>query len=107
MNHDYTHCMDYSEDCPEHCFRAQLAKDLKPGMVVSFSHLINTDECLIRSLPIPKLEDCKVIQQVDITPEAIDKIADAVISKITNSWEFVVIADIDRNEATVIKRSKI
>ena len=46
MNHDYTHCLDYNDDCPDECFRAQLAKDLKPGMIVSFASFKDTDECL-------------------------------------------------------------
>lgn len=29
MNHDATHCFDYSEKCPKTCYRAQLIKDLK------------------------------------------------------------------------------
>ena len=29
MNHDYAHCSDYCKRCPDSCFRAQLAKDLK------------------------------------------------------------------------------
>ena len=46
MNHDYTHCSDYDDTCPNECFRAQLAKDLKPGMIVSFASLKDTDECM-------------------------------------------------------------
>ena len=29
MNHDYAHCLNFREDCPQKCFRAQLVKDLK------------------------------------------------------------------------------
>ena len=29
MNHDYVHCLDYTEDCPEECFRAMLVRDLQ------------------------------------------------------------------------------
>ena len=45
MNHDYAHCADFTEDCSKECFRAQLAKDLKPGMIVSFMSLKDTEEC--------------------------------------------------------------
>lgn len=51
MNHDYTHCADYSRKCPKSCFRGQLVEDLKHrpdliGLTFSFSHLENTDECM-------------------------------------------------------------
>ena len=50
MNHDYAHCLDFKDDCPKDCFRAQLVRDLhrrndlwaKP---VSWMHLKGTDEC--------------------------------------------------------------
>jgi hypothetical protein len=29
MNHDYAHCLDFTEDCPVECFRAELSRDLK------------------------------------------------------------------------------
>lgn len=29
MSHDYTHCLDFTDDCPSECFRAQLARDLE------------------------------------------------------------------------------
>lgn len=28
MNHDYAHCLDFTEDCPQECFRAELSRDL-------------------------------------------------------------------------------
>ncbi len=28
MNHDYAHCADYDEKCPQHCFRGALVRDL-------------------------------------------------------------------------------
>ena len=45
MNHDYAHCLDYKEDCPEKCFRAQLTRDLKghPIPWVSWMHLEGTE----------------------------------------------------------------
>lgn len=47
MNHDYAHCLDYKEDCPEKCFRAQLTRDLKrhPIPWASWMHLEGTEEC--------------------------------------------------------------
>lgn len=29
MNHDATHCADYTEACPNSCYRAQLTAELK------------------------------------------------------------------------------
>ena len=54
MNHDYVHCLDYTEDCPEECFRAVLNRDLQkinPVKLITV-HLVwgflrGTDECLI------------------------------------------------------------
>ena len=55
MNHDYAHCLDFREDCPKKCFRAQLVRDLKrygklyPYAVntpVSWLHFAGTEECL-------------------------------------------------------------
>lgn len=47
MNHDYMHCSDFTEDCPEECFRAQLVRDLEehPQSWISFGHLRDTEEC--------------------------------------------------------------
>ena len=52
MNHDYVHCLDYTEDCPEECFRAMLVRDLQkinPVKLITV-HLVwgflkGTDEC--------------------------------------------------------------
>lgn len=44
MNHDYTHCLDFTEKCPKKCFRAQLERDLRnnakdyAGMCFSYAH---------------------------------------------------------------------
>jgi len=49
MNHDYAHCADYKQSCPQSCFRAQLVKDLKQmpyPLPVSWMHLEGTDECV-------------------------------------------------------------
>ena len=29
MNHDYTQCIDFTDDCPKDCFRAQLMRDFE------------------------------------------------------------------------------
>ena len=28
MNHDYTYCLDYQDNCPQDCFRAELTAEL-------------------------------------------------------------------------------
>ena len=45
MNHDNCHCFDCDDSCPNECYRAQLTRDLKPGMIVTFAHLRETEEC--------------------------------------------------------------
>lgn len=45
MNHDNCHCFDCDDSCPDDCYRAQLTRDLKPGMIVTFAHLRGTEEC--------------------------------------------------------------
>ena len=48
MNHDATHCADYTESCPKTCYRAQLTEELrkfKYSLLVSWSHFRGTDEC--------------------------------------------------------------
>ena len=51
MNHDYAHCLDYTEDCPADCFRAELEQDLSVhreqfiGKPIDYMHLKGTEEC--------------------------------------------------------------
>ena len=50
MNHDFTHCADYSSGCPKKCFRAKLTEELELrsdliGLTFSWAHFKNTDEC--------------------------------------------------------------
>ena len=53
MNHDnYAHCIDFTDNCPKDCFRAQLVRDLNdhrdkypPTYPVSWMHLLGTNEC--------------------------------------------------------------
>lgn len=48
MNHDATHCYNYTESCPKSCYRAQLTEDLKKTdypYPVSWSYFKHTDYC--------------------------------------------------------------
>lgn len=50
MNHDATHCADYTTACPKKCYRGALTADLREridllGMPMSFAHFKGTDEC--------------------------------------------------------------
>ena len=45
MNHDNCHCFDCDDSCPDECYRAQLTRDLKPNMIVTFAHLRGTKDC--------------------------------------------------------------
>ena len=51
MNHDATHCFDYTADCPKKCYRAQLTAELQERWVefistpISYAHLYGTEEC--------------------------------------------------------------
>lgn len=51
MNHDYAHCLDYTENCPKDCFRAELQRDIEEtrsefiGVPMAYSHLGSTVEC--------------------------------------------------------------
>ena len=55
MNHDYAHCLDYKDDCPKECFRAQLVRDLRKygnlapyaiNIPVTWMHFEGTEECM-------------------------------------------------------------
>ena len=50
MTHDYVHCLNFKEDCPKKCFRAQLMRDLmkRPHyeqIATSWATLKGTEEC--------------------------------------------------------------
>lgn len=47
LNHEDTHCADYSEDCPEECYRGRLVRDLAgvPVNKVRWAFLKGTEEC--------------------------------------------------------------
>lgn len=49
MNHDYEHCIDFNDGCPESCFRAQLVRDLEqnypPSMEVSWMNFGDFPDC--------------------------------------------------------------
>ena len=66
MNHDYAHCLDYTENCPKDCFRAELQRDIKEnrsvfiGVPLAYSHLGSTVECLKRQPAIEEVsEECQ------------------------------------------------
>ena len=53
MNHDSTHCADWTPKCPPNCYRAQLTKELKERhdlwwLPISWSYLKGTDECKLQ-----------------------------------------------------------
>ena len=50
MNHDYAHCLDFREDCPKKCFRAQLVRDLETRsdlmcIPLTWAHFVGIEEC--------------------------------------------------------------
>lgn len=48
MNHDATHCADYTTACPKSCYRAELTADLRKrfyALPTSWSHFKGTKEC--------------------------------------------------------------
>ena len=55
MNHDYAHCMDYTEDCPKECFRGQLVRDLDgvPISRVQWVSFKGTEECKKKEVTTP------------------------------------------------------
>ena len=48
MNHDATHCLDYTKSCPKMCYRAALTEELEKivyPLPVSWCHFRGTKEC--------------------------------------------------------------
>ena len=48
MNHDATHCADYTKGCPKKCYRAELTEDLRKihyFLPTSWAHFKGTKEC--------------------------------------------------------------
>lgn len=48
MNHDATHCADYTKDCPKSCYRAQLTEDLRKPVYLlptSWANFKGKNEC--------------------------------------------------------------
>lgn len=48
MNHDATHCANYTKGCPKTCYRAQLTKELKEivyPLPTSWAYFKGTKEC--------------------------------------------------------------
>ena len=77
MNHDYAHCADFKDSCPDDCFRAQLVRDLErygdtKGFPVSWIHLEGTEACekgkrkkgmILVEMEMPKsCKDCPMLQ---------------------------------------------
>lgn len=54
MNHDYVHCVDWVDICPETCFRAQLMKDIRENLSeylnvpLNWARLKDTDYCELK-----------------------------------------------------------
>lgn len=50
MNHYYVHCLNFRDNCPKKCFRAQLSRDLRKhphlGIPIDWMNLEGTEECL-------------------------------------------------------------
>lgn len=51
MNHDVTHCIDFTEACPNICHLAQLSRDLKNVkdnyIQISYTHFYKSCMCPI------------------------------------------------------------
>ena len=48
MNHDATHCSDYTTDCPKSCYRAELTADLRKHfypLPTSWASFKGTNQC--------------------------------------------------------------
>lgn len=50
MNHDNSHCLDFKDDCPKDCYRAELVRDLEKMdstmmFPVTWTTFKDTDEC--------------------------------------------------------------
>ena len=70
MNHDATHCADYTEGkCPSNCYRGQLTKELAErrkdfvGIPISYASFKGTNEC--EMVNRPKTEEMKMLDQLE------------------------------------------
>lgn len=70
MNHDYEHCIDFKDDCPESCHRARLVRDLEenyPEMEVSWMNFSDCPDCernrLANNSPKLENENCDTISR--------------------------------------------
>lgn len=48
MNHDATHCADWTKACPKKCYRAQLTEEVRHTVYLlstSWAHFKGTEEC--------------------------------------------------------------
>lgn len=78
MNHDVTHCADYTEGkCPSNCYRGQLTKELAErrkdfvGIPISYASFKGTNEC--EMVNRPKTEEMKMLDQLEEVLEKCDK----------------------------------
>lgn len=50
MNHDATHCLDWTQDCPNECYRAMITADLHSlrghRIIASWANFAGTEECI-------------------------------------------------------------
>lgn len=72
MNHDVTHCIDYSDDCPTYCKLAKLQKDLKnikdKYIQISYAHFLHSCLCPMMSQPERKKGEWERKTSDDSTP---------------------------------------
>lgn len=78
MNHDATHCADYTEGkCPESCYRGQLTKELAErhkdyvGIPISYASFKGTSEC--EMVNRPKTEEMQMLDQLEEVLAKCDK----------------------------------
>ena len=70
MCHDYCHCQDYNpKECPNDCFRAQLAQDLEKhwhryvSIPLTYAFLRGTGECPLNAISVNELKN--IIKEKD------------------------------------------
>ena len=57
MNHDYTHCLDCSDNCPDWCFRKRLNDDLK-----TYRNEHNAHKKPVLWISMKKTGDCPIME---------------------------------------------
>lgn len=78
MNHDATHCADYTEGkCPESCYRGQLTKELAErrkefsGIPISYASFAGTSECARSYKPVT--DEMRMLDQLQDMLAACEK----------------------------------